>query len=595
MLKQPKNSVINISGEHIPEDVIEILSLGMNTHLKQKFDNFKKKVSIEKLYSSIKSYENENLIKVECHDALKSKLKLFGLKNCVDFNSDILTREQYKTLNVFKNRTDIVVRAADKSNVFVIMKRDDYVTKINNILSDQVKFQVVAKDPTLSLKRELNKHIAIVNSVQNGNKLSKLVGHYEPGYIYANPKIHKRIVNPPIRPIVSQIGTPTCQVAKELNAIIVKYMPGQYTVQSTSEFLSLVQHQHFPSTSILASLDVESLFTNVPVVETVNIILQYVYHHPTLSPPTIPLATMKDLLILCTTRTPFHSVNGSIYQQKDGVMMGSSLGCTFANYYMAHLEEKVFNANPQAAPLIYARYVDDVFLLLENINQLHDIKTLFENNSVLRFTYEEQKNNQLVFLDVLLQKINNEITTSVYTKETSTGDCINYSGVCPEQYKTGLVKTLLQRAYNISSDWQIFSTEVERVKQRLVNNKFPMYIIGTSIRQFLNTKLEMQPNQPMSKIPLYYESQMCCNYKLEEKQLHHIINTCIKPVKERDKISLQIYKKLRNVAIRNKERKNISIDNEYNVVYQYTCDKDECHSVHKYIGYTEQTLQERFR
>ena len=45
-----------------------------------------------------------------------------------------------------------------------------------------------------------------VNGIIDGTKLNKLIGHFEPGYIYANSKIHKRIINPPMRPIVSQIA-----------------------------------------------------------------------------------------------------------------------------------------------------------------------------------------------------------------------------------------------------------------------------------------------------------------------------------------------------------------------------------------------------
>ena len=73
-----------------------------------------------------------------------------------------------------------------------------------------------------------------------------------------------------------------------------------------------------------ASLDVESLFTNVPVYDTIDIILKDVYHHSTLQPPTIPERTMKDLLMLCTTQTPFRNFNGELYLQIDVVMMGSS-------------------------------------------------------------------------------------------------------------------------------------------------------------------------------------------------------------------------------------------------------------------------------
>ena len=66
-----------------------------------------------------------------------------------------------------------------------------------------------------------------------------------------------------MRPIVSQIGTPTAQVAAQINDIIVIYMPKKYMVKSTSEFLSIIRNLENSDDMMLASLDVESLFTNI--------------------------------------------------------------------------------------------------------------------------------------------------------------------------------------------------------------------------------------------------------------------------------------------------------------------------------------------
>ena len=67
-------------------------------------------------------------------------------------------------------------------------------------------------------------------------------------------------------------------------------------------------------------------------------------------------------------------------------MMGSSLGPTFANYYMANLEEETFKSNPELAPRVYARYVDDIFLVVNSNEEIQQIKKHFENNSVFKFT-----------------------------------------------------------------------------------------------------------------------------------------------------------------------------------------------------------------
>lgn len=53
---------------------------------------------------------------------------------------------------------------------------------------------------------------------------------------------------------------------------------------------------------------------------------------------------LKKILIMCTTEVPFYDHLGNIYTQIDGVAMGSVLGPTFSNFYMANLENKIFNS-----------------------------------------------------------------------------------------------------------------------------------------------------------------------------------------------------------------------------------------------------------
>ena len=150
--------------------------------------------------------------------------------------------------------------------------------------------------------------------------------------------MHKNKRDPPYRSIISQIGTVAYDLSKYVNNIIVKYMPKQYQTDSTYDFLSILcgcNRQGMP-----ASLHVKSLFSNVPVEETVDIILHNCYEHVSL-PPTKPRLALKELLLTCTTKTPFRSYNGDLYVQKDGVSMGNPLGPTFANYYMCELENKL--------------------------------------------------------------------------------------------------------------------------------------------------------------------------------------------------------------------------------------------------------------
>ena len=61
-----------------------------------------------------------------------------------------------------------------------------------------------------------------------------------------------------------------------------------------------------------------------------------------------------------------------MYRQVDGVAMGSALGVTFANYYMAHIENTVIS-DLTVKPKLYARYVDDCFLVVEDEQHLEHV------------------------------------------------------------------------------------------------------------------------------------------------------------------------------------------------------------------------------
>ena len=153
-------------------------------------------------------------------------------------------------------------------------------------------------------------------------------------------------------------------------------MPEQFMKNSTNDFINICRTIDNPT--YMVSLDVESLFTNVPVDDTIEIILHHVYNNENMRKPTIPKTILTRLLKICTTECPFYSPTGDLYAQKDGISMGTPLGPTFANYYMYEIENNAF-ATLYSKRKVYCRYVDDCFLVVDSINQLEALKRHFED------------------------------------------------------------------------------------------------------------------------------------------------------------------------------------------------------------------------
>ena len=89
----------------------------------------------------------------------------------------------------------------------------------------------------------------------------------------------------------------------------------------------------------MVSFDVQSLFTNVPLDLTIDIILKKVYNNKEMDTK-INKNEMKNLLLLCTKHAQF-TFNNEIYIQSDGVAMGSPLGPILAGIFMVDLERTV--------------------------------------------------------------------------------------------------------------------------------------------------------------------------------------------------------------------------------------------------------------
>ena len=110
----------------------------------------------------------------------------------------------------------------------------------------------------------------------------------------------------------------------------------------------------------MASFDVESLFTNIPLQETIDLCVDLLFNNK----PNIDKFTKTDFheLLTVTLSESLILFNNEYYKQIDGVAMGSPLGPTFANIFLSYYEQIWLKNCPyEFKPVVYRRYVDDTF------------------------------------------------------------------------------------------------------------------------------------------------------------------------------------------------------------------------------------------
>ena len=237
--------------------------------------------------------------------------------------------------------------------------------------------------------------------------------------------------------------------------------------------------------SFMISYDVTSLFTNIPLNETLDIAVNEIIKNE----PNIKMnkKELKKLFIFATSESHF-IFNNKIYDQIDGVTMGSALGPVLANLFMGHHEENWIKDYPSDGPEIYKRFMDDIFCLFENEKQA-DLFFQYLNNQHpnIKFTFEKQNNDRLPFLDININ-LNNQgsFWTSIYRKPTFTGLFTNFKSFVPFSYKLALINTLIHRVYKICNSWTLFHNDICNLTKILKRNSYPPKLINRQINKYLN-------------------------------------------------------------------------------------------------------------
>ena len=174
--------------------------------------------------------------------------------------------------------------------------------------------------------------------------------------------------------------------------------------------------------SFMRSFNIDFLFTNFPLEETIEIVIKDVFGRKAKFNG-LSKNDFRDLLKLTTMGTVFY-FNGNYYKQLDGAAMRSSLGPALIDAFLCHHKRQWLRECPVTyAPIFYKPYFDDIFVLLKSGNHINNL--LFHLNSKhsnIKFTCEIEKNRSLAFLDIKVSTF-----SGVYT---------NYRSFIASDYKS---------------------------------------------------------------------------------------------------------------------------------------------------------------
>ena len=239
----------------------------------------------------------------------------------------------------------------------------------------------------------------------------------------------------------------------------------------------------------MVSFDVTSLYANIPIIDALNIIKDYVNNNDQFTRKTAIPQDKFLVLVHLVLITTWYTFNPQFYQQTDGVDTGGAASWTTAEIYVQAYEHTAMTTALHP-PKVWERFVDDVYSILKRTdleNFFNHINNLYQN---IKFTIEKESNGKLACLDTLLKRID----LWIGIQEGYTYWPIQLSPPNKLQGKS-VISSLFNRAYSIITNKDDLHKENARIKQVLKENGYQESIISKIFKRITNNHRLAQSQQ----------------------------------------------------------------------------------------------------
>ncbi|XP_054846214.1 uncharacterized protein LOC129336859 [Eublepharis macularius] len=324
------------------------------------------------------------------------------------------------------------------------MDKQNYIQEAERQLSNTTFYKILPADPTEQYKRELNKILKTLPVDIQECIHTDTPQEPRPGKFYLLPKIHK--LGNTGRPIVSGRDTITVGVSGYMDSILRPYATSTPSyLRDTTDFLRKIQSiDNLPDDTILATMDVEALYTNIPHADGLQALQNII-----LDKTTAHLATELCHFVLTHNYFEF---GDNLYLQINGTAMGTRMAPQYANIFMADLEQRFLSSHP-LEPLLYLRFLDDIFIIWthgkEALERFHQDFNNFHPTINLSLDHSTQ---QVHFLDTTVQLHNGRINTTLYRKPTDRYSYLHASSYHPKHTTRSIVYSQALRYNRICSN-----------------------------------------------------------------------------------------------------------------------------------------------
>lgn len=549
-------------------------------------DNFKAIpliADIEQWVQSIKDDTEKNIVRSKIAGRISNYKRYISHSEREKFIIGVY--EETKRL-IKQHEEHIIITTADKGNKTVIMYKENYNKKMEELLEDKSTYRKCREDPTPKLEKTNNK---LVNELYKKEYITlwdktrlTSIAATSPT-LYGLPKIHKD--NIPLRPISSSQKVPCYNLSQHIGKILKNIISTEHNIKNSTQLKKDLDEVSLDTDDIIVSFDVVSLFTNIPTHLAIKNIMDKWSEIQTHTK--IPRKTFLQLLKFCIMDNNYFKFNNDIYNQTYGMPMGNPLSPTIADIVLDTLLDDVIKdlEGKNVRIKVLKKYVDDIFAIINKNDETVIMKTLNTYHQKLKFTIEKEINGEIPYLDMKIIKNGEKLTTNWYTKSTASGRILNYNSTQPTSMKINTATNLIKTVHNIS-DQKYRDNNINKIREILLKNNYPSGIINKLLdKHYKDTDVQQisSTNNEKNFISVPYIPRMT-----ENKILKSIIDD------NNTTIAYKSNETLRRIFSRQTTKTDKLQQND--VVYEITCkgtEAEECNKV--YVGTTKRKLDTRLR
>lgn len=367
---------------------------------------------------------------------------------------------------LIKNKHNILV-PADKGGRVVIMEKSVYYRKMDEHIDENLRNHNYFYCKELEfdnirelVEREYNNLISELNpflakDVYDSKQNWCFQLHFEPYVVpmlYGNPKPQKEGM--PMRPIISSVNA----IGNNLSIWLLRKLQkiaehlSRYNVSGSVQVINELKEFIMENDHHLVTWDFSSMFTNIPIYDSISIVRKY--YHVISTCTCVPLELFIKAIRFFTIHSTYFIYKGRIYRQCAGLAMGDRLSQVLAEITTNEaLLNTVEEFTPERISFIY-KFVDDIMAGMHS-DDMTSLESKISNrlrNMKLNRT-DENESNEVVFLGCKFKRMieDGSIVYKWFKQPYSSLQVLNFHSNHPRKVKMNVTSELAKLALTNTS------------------------------------------------------------------------------------------------------------------------------------------------